>query len=342
MKAQRPVRDAQGNSVISDQANGEDIQGMCLNSECKRRRVPTALPPSRSSAEPTPRWNAGEPSSARPVSAEAQSRETSPRQRVHAIPSTIHEDDKEEADVLSARMDSPRFDSNPQSTITNSTVRAHGQRSSSSPSNTATSARPESAVPNRQHYSPTSPVHPIQPYNTNKENRDPDGVVAEGQMERISTDSKTWMQAKSTGENPHSPPLQTRQAAVQPPSYHPENANIDTPDDRELATRGHHPIPYQQYNSTPAVSGLPLITPTTARSMVAPDRRMDDAPAQHQVPPFVAYNTYQQAMTPLANGYPQMQMQQQPPSTVSQLPAGRKAFTVRNVLFPDFKALIEQ
>lgn len=339
MKAQRPVRD---NTMPGDPTGGEDHQGMCLsvNSTTCSPEILT----SRRVAEPVPRWKLGESSLGRPVSSETRSPETSPRQRIHAIPSTIHEDDKEEGDVRSAsRSDSPRFDQNAQSTITNSTVRGQARRGTS-PSYPDDLTRPESAMSDKQYHSPSLPTHLAQPLNPNKENRNPYNAGLDGQMERMTTDSKIWTHGKPIGEKSQSPPLHARHTSGQLSQdlERPEGTTTITSAERNLPPHAPHATAYQQYQGMPTSVDLPLITPTTVRSLTSTERRVDEAPLPHQVPPFVAYNAYQQAMTPLANGYPHMQMQQQPPPTVSQLPAGRKAFTVRLVILVDIQLLINR
>jgi hypothetical protein len=239
-----------------------------------------------------------------------------------------------------SRSVSPRFDHNAQSTITNSTVRGQGRRGTS-PSYPNDPTRPGSALPDKQYHSPSLPAHFAQPLNPNKENRDPYNTGSDGQMERMTTDSKIWIHGKPIAEKPQSPPLHARHTSAQLSQdlERPEGTTTITSTERNLPPHAPHATAYQQYQGMPTSIDLPLITPTTVRSLTSTDRRVDEAPLPHQVPPFVAYNAYQQAMTPLANGYPHMQMQQQAPPTVSQLPAGRKAFTVRLVVSADMQLL---
>lgn len=272
----------------------------------------------------------GESSSSRPASAETRSAETSPRLRVHAIPSTIQEDEKEDRDYRSSSLsDSPRFDQNVQSTITNSTVRGNGRRGTS-PVHTHKTIPPEPAMSDKRYHSPPLPTEHVRPFNPNKENRDPYTAATGGQMERMTTDSKIWTHGKPAGDKLQSPPLHAGHSDGQLSHdiNRSEGAATMAQPERDFGSHAPPPTAYQQYQGMPTSNDLPLITPTTARSMTSTDRPMDGAPPPHQMPPFVAYNTYQQAMTPVANGYSHMQMQQQPPPTVSQLPGGRKAFTV--------------
>lgn len=336
MKAQRPVRDT---AMLGDSVVGEEYQGMSMGSAASGSITLTLR-----LIDSMSRWTAAELLSNR-SGEETKSPGTSPRMRNHAIPSTIHEDAKEETDARSASLsDSPRFDHNVQATITNSTVRGHGHRGAS-PSHTEKPIPPNPAIPEKQYPSPPLPTHLARPLNLNKENRDPYNGTSDGQMERMTTDSKIWSHGKPPWEKPQSPPMQVRHLSGQP------SHGLDRPAvtlatgsvERDMGSHAPPPTSYQQYQGMPSSGDLPLITPTTARSMTSTERGMDDPPPPHQMPPFVAYNTYQQAMTPVANGYQHMQMQQQAPPTVSQLPAGRKAFTVSDEFHsPTIRKLTQQ
>ncbi|KAJ9106150.1 hypothetical protein QFC21_001293 [Naganishia friedmannii] len=315
MKAQRPVRDASGCVVSDSPPSSEEVQF-------------------RETAESR---SAGESSSSRLMSLDSSHTKTSPRQRIHAIPSTIPEDSVEEGTGTEVGHSSlPRFDSNAQTTVTNNTVRGHGHSSSSSPSNTATLPQAVRHVAADRRSAPSPPAQPAStmvPDALNKENRDPYNALQDGLPQLPATDSKTWIQDRPTAGQSYLPSLRAR--VTNPTSKHlsmselaSEDVQISLPEDRDLISEAHRASAYQQYNQPPPNSELPLITPTIARSMDAMDHQIP-VEQQQPIPPFVAYNTYQQAMTPMANGYSQMQMQQ-PPPTVSQLPAGRKAFTVNN------------
>lgn len=260
---------------------------------------------------------------------------TSPHQRVHAVPSTIPEDSVEEATGTEIRHSpSARFDPNAQTTVTNNTVRGQGHSGDSSPSNTATLPQAGRLLPADRRNAPSPPAQPIsmaKPDALNKENRDPYNTLQERPLEFPAADSKTWIQDKITVEPSYLPPLRSRVAnPVSKQSsmneHTSEDVKISCLEDKEPISETHRASAYQQHNQPAPNSDLPLITPTIARSMTAMDHQMP-MEQQQPIPPFVAYNAYQQAMTPMANGYPQMQIQQAPP-TVSQLPAGRKAFTV--------------
>lgn len=334
MKAQRPVRDANGSVVSDSSPSAEDMQ--CRSTF---ESYPNGVL-NKSYVEPTVREtadsrSASELSSSRLASLDSSHVKTSPRQRMHAIPSTIPEDSIEEATGTEVRRSSsPRLDSTAQTTVTNNTVRGHGHSSSSSPSNTAT--LPQAArfisADHRGASSPSAqPGSMVGSDTLNKENRDPYNTLQEGVLELPATDSKTWVQDRLSVDQSYLPPLRTR--VTNPASKHtPMNepasdaVKISLPEDSELISEAHRASAYQQYNQPPTHNELPLITPTIARSMTAMDHQIP-MEQQQPIPPFVAYNAYQQAMTPMANGYSQMQMQQ-PPPTVSQLPPGRKAFTV--------------
>lgn len=337
MKAQRPVRDGQGIAPANDPAMGEDGLGMCGRRE-HRGPYSAELTPVPLLSEPFPRYNAEGSSSTHTISPEPTSNKTSPRLRVHAIPSTIHENIKEEADGHYLRRSaSPRTEPNTHMTLTNGTIRPQGQRRSDSPSNTASLPRRETSSLHDYESARPSPEHSgstLQPNGVNKENRNPYYAAGEGKQELTSVDSKTWLQQDPTGGAPR---LQYSAEIGTIPNYrstdptYPDNPVGFPPDDRQYATQSSQtPHQIHQRHPAPTVNNeLPLITPTIGRSIGSADRRMGEPPLPQQLPPFVAYDAYQQAMTPMANGYPQMQAPQQPPPTVSQLPAGRKAFTVR-------------
>ncbi|KAJ9124110.1 hypothetical protein QFC22_000905 [Naganishia vaughanmartiniae] len=315
MKAQRPVRDATGSVVSDSSPSAEEVQYR----------------------ETADSGSAGESSSSRLMSLESNHTRTSPRQRIHAIPSTIPEDSVEEATGNEVRYSSsPRFDSNAQTTVTNNTVRGQGHSGSSSPSNTATLLQAARFISTDHRRAPSPPAQPSTTVGANapnKENRDPYNALQEGTLELPSADSKTWIQDRLTAEQSYLPTLRSR--VTNSVSKHTsidvlasEDVKISLPEDRDLINESHRASAYQQYNQPPPNGELPLITPTIARSMTAMEQQIP-MERQQPIPPFVAYNAYQQAMTPMANGYSQMHMQQ-PPPTVSQLPAGRKAFTVNN------------
>lgn len=173
----------------------------------------------------------------------------------------------------------------------------------------------------------------LQPSAVNKENRNPYYGTNEGKQELTSSDSKTWVQPKSIGRTAQNHYSAESGAilnhGLSGPAYSndPRGASTDEPYGNQHVQNAHQS--HQWHPASTASNEMPLITPTIGRSMSSTDRRMDEPPLPHQLPPFVAYDAYQQAMTPMANGYPQIQPLQQAPPTVSQLPAGRKAFTVR-------------
>jgi hypothetical protein len=246
------------------------------------------------------------------------------------IPSTIHESVNEESDDRYVRRSaSPRTESN--------TVRPPVQKRSDSPSRTAT--LPSRNTSSLHDYGSTRPspdnsASTLQPNSINKENRNPYYATDGGKLELTSIDSKTWVEQNQAGGEPRSQYSADSGAVLNhrstDPTY-PGGSGSFRSDDRQHGSSSTQ-TPYQSYQRHPgsaASTELPLITPTIGRSMSSADRRPDEPPLPHQLPPFVAYDAYQQAMTPMANGYPQAQIPQQAPPTVFQLPAGRKAFTVR-------------
>ena len=296
--------------------------------------------------ELSPRYNAEASSSSHSISPESTSRQTSPRLRNHAIPSTIHENVKEEADGQYIRRSaSPGAETFTQSTLANGIARQGHASSNSPPPNAASMLRRDNPKLQGSETAGPSPDRAgttLRPSVVNKENRNPYYAAEEGKQEMTSIDSKTWVQAKSIGRTSQNH-YSTESGII--PNYGPSdpiNSNGPRgPTTDEQYGKQHVQNLHQSRQWHPvstASTELPLITPTIGRSMSSADRRMDEPPLSHQLPPFVAYDPYQQAMTPMANGYPHMQPPQQAPPTVSQLPAGRKAFTVRSLCCRAFLA----
>ena len=209
-----------------------------------------------------------------------------------------------------------------------------GHSRNDSPPHAGNTSRRDAPNPHRfesARQSPDRSGNPLQLGVNNKENRNPYSTVEEGKEELTSSDSKTWVQPKSLGRAPQNE--YSAEASVNTglgPTYSNDPRGVSAEGQyRDRTALAAHQGDQWHPAATLNATELPLITPTIGRSMSSADRRPDEPLLPHQLPPFVAYDAYQQAMTPMANGYPQMQPLPQAPPTVSQLPAGRKAFTVR-------------